>query len=76
MPPPLPPVPPEMVKPSKVTSVAVFEIEKMPKLADADVLRCVYSTDAADTGRTVPVEPRNGKAVRLTVPAAGFAVYR
>jgi glycosidase len=43
---------------------------------DGDVLRCLYSTDAAEIGRTVPVERRNGRAVRLTMPAAGFAVYR
>lgn len=40
-----------------------------------DVLRCVYSSDAAQVGTTVAVEARNGKAVALTVPRAGFVVY-
>ena len=31
-----------------------------------------YSTDPAQIGTTVEVEPRNGKAVRVTVPPAGF----
>jgi hypothetical protein len=26
-------------------------------------------------GTTLPVEARNGKAVRLSVPAAGFVIY-
>jgi glycosidase len=38
-------------------------------------LRCVYSTNAAEIGRTVTVEARNGKAVQLTVPPAGFVIY-
>jgi glycosidase len=38
-------------------------------------LRCLYSTEAAEIGRTVRVEPRNGKAVQLEVPAAGFVIY-
>ncbi|HLF12257.1 MAG TPA: alpha-amylase family glycosyl hydrolase [Gammaproteobacteria bacterium] len=40
-----------------------------------DVLRCLYSTDPAQIGRTVTVEARNGKAVELTLPAAGFVIY-
>jgi hypothetical protein len=40
-----------------------------------DSLRCVYSTDPAQVGQGVAVEARNGKAVRLTLPAAGFAVF-
>jgi len=40
-----------------------------------DTMRCVYSTDDAEIGRTVTVEARNGKAVQLTLPAAGFVVY-
>lgn len=40
-----------------------------------DRLTCLYSTDAAQIGKDVAVEPRNGKAVLLTVPAAGFVVY-
>ena len=38
-------------------------------------LTCRYSTDAGAIGRTVTVEARNGKAVLLTVPAAGFVMY-
>ena len=38
-------------------------------------LTCRYSTDAGAIGQTVPVEARNGKAVLLTVSAAGFVVY-
>jgi glycosidase len=38
-------------------------------------LRCLYSTDSSEIGRTVVVEARNGKAVRLTLPAAAFVVY-
>lgn len=38
-------------------------------------LTCLYSTDAAQIGTTVAVEERNGKAVSLTVPAAGFVIY-
>lgn len=38
-------------------------------------LRCVYSTDAAQMGQGIQVERRNGKSVRLTVPAAGFVIY-
>jgi glycosidase len=38
-------------------------------------LRCVYSFDAGQIGSEVEVEARNGKAVRLTVPAAGCAIW-
>lgn len=40
-----------------------------------DRLRCLYSTDPAQIGRTIGIESRNGKAVRLSVPPAGFVVY-
>ncbi len=40
-----------------------------------DTLRCVYSTDSAQIGQVLPVEPRNGKAIRLAVPAAGFVIF-
>jgi glycosidase len=40
-----------------------------------DALRCLYSTDAAEIGQAVTVEARNGKAVQLTLPAAGFVIY-
>jgi hypothetical protein len=39
------------------------------------LLRCAYSTDAAQFGQEVKVERANGKAVRLTVPPAGFVIY-
>jgi glycosidase len=41
-----------------------------------DRLICIYSTDRAQLGDNVPVEARNGMAVRITAPAAGFVVYR
>ncbi|GID27858.1 alpha-amylase family glycosyl hydrolase [Paractinoplanes brasiliensis] len=40
-----------------------------------DSLTCQFSTDPADEGRRARVEARNGKAVELTVPPAGFVVY-
>ncbi|MFN7338258.1 MAG: alpha-amylase family glycosyl hydrolase [bacterium] len=40
-----------------------------------DVLTCIYSTDAAQVGQSVTVEARNGKAVLITVPAAGFVIF-
>jgi glycosidase len=40
-----------------------------------DRLRCLYSSDPAQLGKDVTVEPRNGKAVLLTVPPAGVVVY-
>ena len=38
-------------------------------------LTCVYSTDPNEIDRTLDVESRNGKAVKLSVPAAGFVIY-
>ncbi len=40
-----------------------------------DGLKCIYSTDVAQVGQSVTVEARNGKAVLLTVPAAGFVIF-
>jgi glycosidase len=40
-----------------------------------DVLQCIYSKDAAQIGQSVTVEARNGKAVLITVPAAGFVIF-
>lgn len=40
-----------------------------------DALTCLYSTDAAQVGQRVTAEARNGLAVRLTVPAAGFVIF-
>ena len=39
------------------------------------VLECVYSTQAGQEGTRVAVQARNGKAVSITVPAAGVAIY-
>lgn len=41
-----------------------------------DWLKCIYSTLPSQIGETVQVEPRNGNAVMLTVPPAGFVVIR
>ena len=40
-----------------------------------DKLTCLYSTNGGEIGQTSGVEARNGKAVSLTMPAAGFVVY-
>ncbi len=40
-----------------------------------DELKCIYSTDAAQIGQSVTVEARNGKAVLIKVPAAGFVIF-
>ena len=41
-----------------------------------DKLTCRYSADPAQIGKTVSVEPRNGKSVQLTLPPAGFVIYQ
>jgi hypothetical protein len=41
-----------------------------------DTLACVYSTDSGQIGNVTTVEARNGTSVLLTVPAAGFVIYR
>jgi glycosidase len=38
-------------------------------------LACLYSTDPGQKNTTVPIEPRNGRAVRISVPAGGFVIY-
>ena len=43
--------------------------------APGESLRCLYSTDSAQIGDRIAIEARNGSAVRLTVPTAGFVVY-
>ena len=40
-----------------------------------DVLTCLYSTDPGQIGTKVSVEARNGRSAKLTVPAAGFAIF-
>jgi glycosidase len=43
--------------------------------AVGETLVCRFSTDHAQEGREVTVEDRNGRAVLITVPAAGFVLY-
>ena len=38
-------------------------------------LKCIYSTDKGQAGQGLNIERRNGKAVFLNVPAAGFVIY-
>lgn len=40
-----------------------------------DKLKCIFATDSTLVDTTANVEARNGKAVKLTVPPAGFVVY-
>lgn len=41
-----------------------------------DTMTCLYSTDSSEiNAKKTTVEPRNGKSVLLTVPAAGFVIY-
>jgi hypothetical protein len=37
-------------------------------------LCCIHSSDPLQVGSQIAVEPRNGSAAQLTVPAAGFAI--
>jgi glycosidase len=39
-------------------------------------LTCLYSSNAADIGRQIVAQNMNGKAVSVTVPPAGFVIYR
>jgi hypothetical protein len=38
-------------------------------------ITCLYSTDTAQIGTKANIEPRNGLAVSLTVPAAGCIIF-
>jgi hypothetical protein len=39
-------------------------------------LTCLYTSDPAQTGGSLEVQPAGGRlAVRLSLPATGFAVY-
>ena len=40
-----------------------------------DIFYCIYSVDPAQISKTVAVEERNGKALLITVPKAGFVIY-
>jgi glycosidase len=39
-------------------------------------LKCIYSTDTTQIGTELTIEARNGLSVFITVPAAGFVIYR
>lgn len=43
--------------------------------SQGQTLACAYSTDSKQIGHQAPVELKNGKAARITIPAAGFVVY-
>ena len=43
--------------------------------ATGSQLTCLHSTDSAQVGGTATVEARNGKAVQITVPPAGFVAF-
>lgn len=38
-------------------------------------LKCIYSTDKGQVGQVLKIERRNGKAVFLNVPPAGFVIF-
>ncbi len=38
-------------------------------------LSCLYSSDPAQIGASTSIEARNGRAVRISVPAGGFVAY-
>jgi glycosidase len=53
-------------------------VEIHPELhRPGDTLKCLYSTDAAQTGSVVQVQaaPGDRNAVQLTLPPAGFVIY-
>jgi hypothetical protein len=41
-------------------------------------IRCLYSTESGDIGRSIPIaeKPDGKRVVNLTVPAAGFVIFR
>lgn len=43
---------------------------------DGSTLTCLYSTDPEQINTEVTVESRNGRAVLLTLPAAGFVIFQ
>ena len=43
--------------------------------ATGSQLTCLHSTSVAQIGNLVSIEARNGKAVQITVPAAGFVAF-
>ncbi len=40
-----------------------------------DTMTCIYSTDSLQRNSSVNIEDRNGKAIYITVPAAGFVIF-
>lgn len=44
--------------------------------SSTDQFKCIYSVDANTIGTIASVEERNGKAVKIDVPAAGFVIYQ
>lgn len=40
-----------------------------------DPFRCIYSMDSNEAGTLSMAEERNGKAIRIEVPAGGFVIY-
>jgi glycosidase len=41
----------------------------------SDGFKCIYSIDNTAIGTTANIEERNGKAIKIDVPAAGFVIY-
>jgi glycosidase len=41
----------------------------------ASTLTCLFSTDDSQTGQQIQIEARNGKAVFLSLPPAGFVIF-
>ncbi|MCP4284678.1 MAG: alpha-amylase [Gammaproteobacteria bacterium] len=44
--------------------------------ATNDKLVCIYSTEVSEIGQQSEIEARNGKAIELSVPPAGFVIYQ
>lgn len=42
---------------------------------DTAAMTCLYSTDPDQIGRSAPVEARNGRSAKITVPAGGFVAF-
>ncbi len=59
--------------PAKVTT-AFVTIDNDLHATNSQVT-CLYSTSPGEIGQALTVEPGNGKAVSLSVPAAGFVIY-
>lgn len=42
---------------------------------EGNILKCLYSTDKKQVGQGLQIERKNGKAVFLNVPPAGFVIF-